>query len=85
VAVPDPLMLVLLILPQTRPFGTMSVKATLAINPLSAVTVMVVVLDCPALTAAGVEAVRVKSGVFTVYVATAECDRDPLVPVTIRG
>ena len=84
-AVPDPLMLVLLMFPQTRPFGTVSVNATLAVNPLSAVTAMVVVLDCPALMAAGVEAVRVKSGVFTVYVATAECDRDPLVPVTVRG
>jgi len=78
-------MLVLLMFPQLRPFGTESVNATLAVNPLSAVTVIVVVLDCPSLTAEGVEAVRVKSAVFTVNVAAAECDRDPLVPIRVRA
>ncbi len=38
-------MLVLLMFPQLRPFGTVSVKATVAVNPLRAVIVRVVVLD----------------------------------------
>ncbi len=61
VAVPDPARLVLLIFVQPRPFGTVSVKAIVPSNPFRALTVIVVVLDCPAFTAAGVEAVRVKS------------------------
>ena len=44
-AVPEPPMLVILILAQVRPVGTVSVKVTLAENPFRAVTVIVVVLD----------------------------------------
>ena len=85
VAVPDPAMLVLLMFPQLRPFGTASVKATVAVNPLRAVIVRVVVLDWPTLAAAGVDAVIVKSPCFTVNVATAEWVREPLVPVTVNA
>jgi hypothetical protein len=76
-------MLVLLMFPQLRPFGTVSVRATVAVKPLRAVIVRIVVLDWPALAAAGVEAVMVKSACFTVNVATAEWVREPLVPVTV--
>jgi hypothetical protein len=61
VAVPDPAMLVLLMLPQLRPLGAVSVRDTVPVNPLRAVIVMVVVLDWLALTAEGAEAVTVKS------------------------
>ena len=44
-AVPDPAMIVLLMFPQLRPFGTESVNATLAENPFRAATVIVVVVD----------------------------------------
>ena len=83
VAVPDPAMLVLLMFPQLRPFGTVSVKATMAVKPLTAVIVRVVVLDWPALEAAGVEAVMIKSACFTVKVATAEWVRELLVPIIV--
>ena len=83
VAVPDPVMLVLLILPQLRPVGTVSVKATAAVKPLRAAIVTVVVPDWPALAAAGVEALTVKSACFMVNVATAEWVREPLVPIIV--
>ena len=83
VAVPDPVMLVLLMFPQLRPLGTVSVKATAAVKPLTAVIVRVVVVDWPALAAAGVEAVMVKSACFMVNVATAEWAREPLVPIIV--
>ena len=82
-AVPDPAMLVLLMFPQLRPFGNVSVKATVAVKPLTAVIVRVVVLDWPALAAAGAEAVMVKSACFTVKVATAEWITEPLVPIIV--
>ena len=82
-AVPDPAMLVLLMFPQLRPFGNVSVKATVAVKPLTAVIVRVVVLDWPALATAGAEAVMVKSACFTVKVATAEWIREPLVPIIV--
>jgi len=47
--------------PQVRPAGTVSVRATTPVKPLTAVTVMVEVADWPALTAAGELAVIVKS------------------------
>ena len=84
VAVPDAARLVMLIFPQLRPFGTVSVKAIAPSNPFRAVTVIVAVLDCPAFTAAGVEAVTAKSAWLTENVATAECAREPLVPVIVN-
>jgi len=47
--------------PQVSPAGTVSVRATTPVKPLTAVTVMVEVADWPALTAAGELAVIVKS------------------------
>ena len=62
--------------------GTVSVRLTVPVNPLTAVTVIVEVADTPALTAAGEVADIVRS--VTVKVAVVECDRVPLVPVIVR-
>jgi len=78
-------MLVLLTFPQLRPFGTVSVKATVAVKPLRGAIVRVVVLDWPTLAAAGVDAVIVKSACLTVNVPTAEWVRELLVPVTVSA
>ena len=82
VAVPELTTLVGLIAPQVRFAGTVSVRATVPVKPLTAVTVMVEVAEVPAWTAAGLLAAIVKSR--TVNVAVAEWDRVPLVPVTVR-
>ena len=58
-------------------------RVTVPVKPLTAVIVRVVVLDWPALAAAGAEAVMVKSACFTVIVATAEWIREPLVPIVV--
>ena len=78
---PDPDTLVGLMLPQVRPFGTVSAKVVPEVNPFNAPIVIVIVLDWPASAVVGVEAVIVKSGWFIVNDALAECTRDPLVPV----
>ena len=70
------------IAPQERLVGTVSVRVTVPVNPLIAVTVIVEVADVPAVTAAGEVAATLKS--VTMNVAVAECDRVPLVPVTVR-
>ena len=58
VAEPEPVMLGGVIVPQERPDGTVSVNETDPVNPLRAVTVIVELTVCPALTAAGeVEAI----------------------------
>ncbi len=62
VAVPDPVMLLGVMAPQVNPAGIVSVSATTPEKPLTAVIVIVEVADCPALTAAGLVAVIVKSG-----------------------
>ena len=62
--------------------GTVSVRATVPVNPLMAETVIVEVADTPTLTAAGEVAATLKSVI--VKVAVAECDKVPLVPVTVR-
>ena len=58
------------IAPQVRFAGTVSVRAIVPVNPLTAVTVIVEVAETPALTAAGDVAAIVKS--VTVNVAVAE-------------
>jgi hypothetical protein len=84
VPVPEPVTLAGAIAPHARPEGTVSVKVTTPVNPFTAVTVMVDVADEPALTAAGEDALIVKSGAAPkVKVAVAEWDSDPLVPVTV--
>jgi len=62
VAVPDPTMLLGLIDPQVRPDGIVSVRDTVPVNPLSEETVIVDVVDWPALTADGELADMEKSG-----------------------
>jgi hypothetical protein len=70
VAVPEPVTLVGEIAPQVRLAGTVSVRLTVPVNPLTAVTVIVEVAETPALTAAGEVAAIVKS--VTVKVAVVE-------------
>lgn len=82
VAVPDPVRLVGLIAPQTRPEGTFSVSDTVPAKWFSEVTVMVEVADTPTLTAAGEEAVVVKSRNWNRAVAVRT--REALVPVKVK-
>ena len=81
-AVPAFVMLDGVIAPQVRLAGTASVRVTVPVNPLSAVTVIVDVADVPAWTAAGEVAEMLKSR--TVKVAVVEWDNVPLVPVIVR-
>jgi hypothetical protein len=53
VAVPELVTLVGVIAPQVRLVGTVSVRETVPVNPLTAVTVIVEVADVPTVTAAG--------------------------------
>jgi hypothetical protein len=73
--------LVGVIAPQVRLAGTVSVKDTVPVNPLSAAIVIVEVAEVPTVTAAGEVAVMLKS--LTVKVAVVECDNVPLVPVIV--
>jgi hypothetical protein len=68
--------------PQVRLAGTVSVRLTVPVNPLIAVTVIVEVADVPTVTAAGEVAATEKS--VTMNVAVVECERVPLVPVIVR-
>ena len=67
VAVPELVTLAGLIAPQVRFAGTVSVKDTVPVKPLRAVTVIVEVAEVPAVTAAGDVAAMLKS--VTVKVA----------------
>ena len=71
-----------LIAPQVRLAGTVSVRLTVAVKPLRALTVIVDVADVPTVTVAGDVALIAKS--VTVKVAVVECDSVPLVPVIVR-
>ena len=68
VAAPALIMLFGVIAPQERFAGTMSVKATVPVNPFSAVTVIVEVAEVPAWTAAGEVAETEKSVMMKVAV-----------------
>ena len=81
VAVPEPVTLLGLMVPQLSPDGTVSVRLTVPAKPLTAVTVMVELAEVPATTAAGEVAVIVKS--VMVKGTLVEWVIDPLVPVTI--
>ena len=81
VAVPEFVRLVGVIAPQVKLAGTVSVRLTVPVNPLSAVTVIVEVAEVPTVTAAGDVAEMLKS--LTVKVAVVECDNVPLVPVMV--
>lgn len=70
VAVPELVTLVGVIAPQVKLAGTVSVRLTVPVNPLTAETVIVEVADVPTVTAAGEVAAIVKS--VTVKVAVVE-------------
>jgi hypothetical protein len=70
VAVPEPVTLVGVIAPHVRLAGTVSVRLTTPVNPLTAATVIVEVAEVPTVTAAGDVAAIVKS--LTVKVAVVE-------------
>jgi hypothetical protein len=84
VAVPEPTMLLGVIMPQVRPAGTVSVKLTVPVKPFRAVTVIVDIADEPALTAAGLVAAIEKSAArLNVKVAVEVWVSDPLMPVIV--
>jgi len=60
-AEPEPVTFAGVILPQTRPDGAAMLKVTVPLNPLTAVTVTVELVDWPVFTGAGEEAIIVKS------------------------
>jgi len=68
---------------QVKPAGdTELVSATVPVNPWTGARVIVEVAAVPTVVVTDVGlAVTVKS--FTVTVTVAECDREPLVPVTV--
>jgi len=70
-----------LIAPHVSPVGTLSVRLTVPVKPLTAVTVIGEVAETPTFTAAGDVAVRVKS--VTMNVAVVVWLRVPLVPVIV--
>ncbi len=70
VAVPEPVTVRGLIAPQVKFAGTVSVRLTVPVNPLTAVTVIVTVAEVPTVNAAGEVAEIVKS--VTVKVAVVE-------------
>jgi hypothetical protein len=80
-AVPELVTLLGVIAPQVRLAGTVSVSETVLVNPLTAETVIVEVVDVPAWTAAGEVAATEKS--VTENVAVVECESVPLVPVMV--
>jgi hypothetical protein len=80
VAVPELVTLVGVIALHVSPVGTVSVRLTIPVNPLSAVTVMVEVKETPGEPAAEV-ADSVKS--VMVNVTEMEWDNEPLVPVIL--
>lgn len=69
VAVPDPMMLDGVILPQARPEDGASLRLTVPVNPFNALTVIVEVADDPTVTG-GEEAVEIeKSAMAKVTIA----------------
>lgn len=82
VAVPELVTLAGVITPQVRFAGTVSVKLTVPVKPLTAVTVIVDDRDVPTVAEAGDVAEIVKS--VTVNVAVVLWVRAPLVPVIVR-
>lgn len=82
VAVPEPIMLVGVIVPQISPVGIVSVRVTVPANPLRAAIVTVVVPLVPAFIVTGAVAPIVKSWILNV--AFAEWTSEPLVPFTVR-
>jgi hypothetical protein len=82
VAVPDPVILLGVIVPQVNPDGIASVRPTDPAKWFTAVRVIVELAKLPALTGAGEVAAVVKS--WNWKTAVAVWIREPLVPVTVR-
>lgn len=82
VAMPDPMRLAGLIVPQVRPDGTVYVRLTFPAKRFRLVIMIVVMTEEPALTEAGADPVIAKSRNWNRAVVL--WTRDPLVPVTIR-
>jgi hypothetical protein len=84
VTVPGPVTIPGVIAPHVSPEGTVSVRETVAVNPFNGAIVIVETTEAPALTAAGDVTLIVKSGdTVTVQLTVAECEREPLAPVTV--
>ena len=81
VAVPDPVMVVGLIVPQARPDGALSVRETMPLKRLADVMVIVDVAEDPALRGAGEDADVLKSQNWKSVVV--EWTNWPLVPVRV--
>ena len=81
-AVPEPVTVPGVIVPQARPDGTVSVRVTTLANPLTALSVIVEVADRPALTGEGDVADMMKF--WNRNVAVAVWTRELLVPVIVR-
>ena len=85
VELPEPPVMVVGLSDAVMPVEALAVRATLPVNPLMGVTVIVDVPELPAtnMTFAGL-AERLKSGLVTMTVITAVvCVSEPLVPVTV--
>jgi hypothetical protein len=80
----DPELMTLLgeMLAQLRPEGAVSLRATVPVNPVTALIVMLELVDAPALIGAGEVALIVK--LVTVNVALVLWLSAPLVPVMVR-
>lgn len=81
VALPEPVTLLGVMLPQTRPEGTVSVRLTTPAKWFALVTVTVVREELPALAGLGEPAVTVKF--WNWKMAVLVWTRDPLVPVRV--
>lgn len=82
VAVPEPVTLLGVILPQVSPAGPVSVRLTSPPNWFSDAIVTVVMAELPVLAGPGEVATIVKSRYWNRAVAV--WTRDPLVPVRVR-
>ena len=81
VALPEPMIVLGVMLPQASPDGTVSARLTVPPNWLIELTVTVVIAKLPALTGPGELADMVKSRYWNR--ATAVWAKDPLVPVRV--
>src|SRR2546425_5873744 len=68
--------------PHVRPFGTVSARRTVPENPFNPTMVMVEFVEAPTSTSGGGEVGRMKS--LNLNIADAEWMRGPPVPVTFR-
>src|SRR6266699_7059927 len=85
-AVPEPAMLLGIMLVHASPVGTLSVSWTIPENPLFPVTVMVDCVDCPTGMDDGLATVSAKSGADvpgTRTIVWVEWSSGPLVPVNV--